>query len=305
MIKLFTHTDLDGVGCAVLANIAFEDGVDITYCNYDNVNQNVKEFIESNKMSEDDICFITDISVTEELAYEIDAKYDNVYLLDHHPTALELNKFTWCNVEIEDTVTGIKTSGTEMFYKWLTSVGYLFGNNILDSFAETVRNYDTWRWAVIGDEGLVCKKVNDLFYIYGRENFINWCINEIKNEIFPRLHSEDELLLEMKQKEIDDYISFKNKELFKTEMLGYKCGIVFAERFFSELGNKLCNLNPDIYFVAMIDTDGTISYRSVKDNIDVGKDIAKIYGGGGHPKAAGSQFDKNEFLLMTIEKLFS
>jgi oligoribonuclease NrnB/cAMP/cGMP phosphodiesterase (DHH superfamily) len=33
-IKLFTHTDLDGVGCAVAANVMFEGEVDIEYCNF-------------------------------------------------------------------------------------------------------------------------------------------------------------------------------------------------------------------------------------------------------------------------------
>ena len=40
-IKLFTHTDLDGVGCAILAKLAFEN-VDIEYCNYDDINQKSK-----------------------------------------------------------------------------------------------------------------------------------------------------------------------------------------------------------------------------------------------------------------------
>ena len=33
MIKLITHTDLDGIGCAILAKIAFRDNVEIEYCN--------------------------------------------------------------------------------------------------------------------------------------------------------------------------------------------------------------------------------------------------------------------------------
>lgn len=40
MIKLFTHTDLDGVGCAILAQLAFgKDNVDISYCNYDEIDR--------------------------------------------------------------------------------------------------------------------------------------------------------------------------------------------------------------------------------------------------------------------------
>ena len=42
MIKLFTHTDLDGIGCAILAKLAFGEEVDIEYCDYDNINEKVK-----------------------------------------------------------------------------------------------------------------------------------------------------------------------------------------------------------------------------------------------------------------------
>ena len=34
----------------------------------------------------------------------------------------------------------------------------------------------------------------------------------------------------------------------------------------------------------------TVSYRTVKDDLDL-SDIAKGFGGGGHPKASGSRFD--------------
>ena len=65
MIKLFTHTDLDGVGCAILAKLAFKD-VDISYCNYDNINEEVKNFITDK--NDIDMCFITDVSIEEEIA---------------------------------------------------------------------------------------------------------------------------------------------------------------------------------------------------------------------------------------------
>jgi nanoRNase/pAp phosphatase (c-di-AMP/oligoRNAs hydrolase) len=66
----------------------------------------------------------------------------------------------------------------------------------------------------------------------------------------------------------------------------------------------LCKLNPDIDFIAMIDMGTkTVSYRAVKEDIDLGNDIAKLYGGGGHPKAAGSEFSSN-VQFKTIEKIF-
>ena len=51
MIKLFTHTDLDGVGCAILAKLAFGEEVDISYCNYDDINENVMNYLNHNDNS--------------------------------------------------------------------------------------------------------------------------------------------------------------------------------------------------------------------------------------------------------------
>ena len=79
---------------------------------------------------------------------------------------------------------------------------------------------------------------------------------------------------------------------------------VFADRFVSELGNKLCKMHPEIDFVAMIDIDGcTVSYRTVKEDIDLGKDVASLFGGGGHPKAAGSEFGQS-IKLKIIGEIF-
>ena len=207
---------------------------------------------------------------------------------------------------VED-LSGVKTSGTKMFYHWLCINGCfvdeLENNQALNRFAELVRNYDTWRWSTLGDKGLICKQVNDLLYLYGRERFIRWCLSEIHDEVFPRLYAADELVLKLKQQEIDEYIKEKDEQLFTSPMCGMNCGFVFAERYFSELGNRLCELHPEIDFVAMIDMSGAVSYRTVKGNVDLGEDVAKLFGGGGHPKAAGSQFSQ-DVIMKTIESIF-
>lgn len=306
LIKLFTHTDLDGVGCAILAKLAFGEEVDISYCNYDDINENIMNYLNNNDDSLSYI-YITDISVNEEVAELLD-KRGGVVLLDHHPTALGLNKYSWCKVMVED-LNGVKTSGTKMFYHWLVMNGCLNEeletNEALSRFAELVRNYDTWRWSELGEEGVICKQVNDLMYLYGRDKFITWCISEIHDEVFPRLYSADELLLNTKQKEIDEYVEEKNEQLFTSPMCGRVCGFVFAEKYVSELGNRLCKMHPEIDYVAMIDMGSkTVSYRTVKDDIDLGKDVAQLFGGGGHPKAAGSEFSV-DVQFKTIEKIFS
>lgn len=303
MVKLFTHTDLDGVGCAILAHLAFNFEIDIEYCDYANINEKVMNYLNTNDGSS--YIYITDISVNKEVAELLD-KRGGVHLLDHHPTALGLNKYSWCKVMVED-LSGVKTSGIKMFYHWLCINGCfvdeLENNQALNRFAELVRNYDTWRWSTLGDKGLICKQVNDLLYLYGRERFIRWCLSEIHDEVFPRLYAADELVLKLKQQEIDEYIKEKDEQLFTSPMCGMNCGFVFAERYFSELGNRLCELHPEIDFVAMIDMSGAVSYRTVKGNVDLGEDVAKLFGGGGHPKAAGSQFSQ-DVIMKTIESIF-
>lgn len=90
MIKLFTHADLDGIGCAVLARLTFSENVDITYCDYDEVNTLVREYITKMDKSRD-TCFITDISIKEDLASVIDNDYKNNFkLFDHHKTVYSI-----------------------------------------------------------------------------------------------------------------------------------------------------------------------------------------------------------------------
>lgn len=303
----------DGVGCAILAKLAFDNElddelVDVEFCNYDDINKKVEEYF-NNHLDYEYECYITDISISEELACKIDdyvnepSNYTNYKLLDHHATALNLNKFSWCRVRTEDEETDIKTCGTEMYYYWLVDNGYLSKCDILDRFVEVIRDYDTWRWATLGEEGVICKQVNDLLYLYGRDKFIRWCMSEINDCVFPRLYAADELVLKIKQKEIDDYIKYKDEQLVIDDLCGKTCGFIFAERYFSELGNKLCQIHPELDLVAMINMDGIVSYRSIKDDIDLGKDIAQVFGGGGHPKAAGSQFSR-EIQMEIIRKIF-
>ena len=48
MIKLFTHNDLDGVGCAILARMAFgKYDVDIEYCDYGQIDSRVEDYFNS------------------------------------------------------------------------------------------------------------------------------------------------------------------------------------------------------------------------------------------------------------------
>ncbi len=288
-----THTDLDGEGCHQFLQMA-NHAIDVIYCEAGEVDAVVSEVYTSNPDAE---IIITDLSVSVALAKTLDG--NRVTLIDHHKSALALNQFSWCHVQTHKG--DIMTCATELVYDWLLEQGKLVRTPELDRFVEAVRNLDTWRWKARGDN--IAKQVNDLFYIYGREEFIAWLRPQIevlpkllawlRRKIglnFPALSKEDMAVLEARQRDIDRYVEEKQAQLRIATLCGRQCGVVFAENYFSTLGNKLAMDNPDIDFVVMIDmARSAVSYRSVRDDIDLGA-IAKQFGGGGHPQAAGSKF---------------
>ena len=80
--------------------------------------------------------------------------------------------------------------------------------------------------------------------------------------------------------------------------------MVFAENYISELGNALCERHPELAYAVIIDIgNGNVSYRTIRDDINLGKDIASLCDGGGHAKAAGSEFGKI-IVYDVIDKLF-
>lgn len=314
--KLFTHTDLDGVGCAIVGKLAFGDSLDVTFCDYINVNETVKKFINNKEYNNYEFIYMTDMSVNQEVAELIEStrplgfddgsNLGNMFkLLDHHPTAEFLNQYFWAEVKTIDNAIGELTSGTKMFYN------FLINNDLLSfakyrstyNFVEAVRKYDTWLWKTkYHDE--TPKQWNDLLYILGRKEFMSQMIYKLEMYESFDFNDFESMLLKVEQDKINKYVEEKNLQLIKYPLLTYNAGIVFAENYKSELGNKLAELNPDVDFIAIVDlSSSSISYRTIKDNINLGFDVARVFGGGGHPKAAGSEISE-EIKNMLISFLF-
>lgn len=300
-IKLFTHTDLDGIGCAVVAKVAFDGLVNVDYCRYDNIDEEVGKFFQSGEYDEYDVIFITDISVNEEVADLINSLgKEKTYLFDHHDTATWLNEYSWANVvpeEFDDEEERLQiTSGTSLFYDWfLIHEGILERSAEVDEFVETVRRYDSWEWKKVYNEEFP-NKLNSLFQLLGRYQFVDRFSKKC-NIDFTKTEKQ---LLEVERKRRKFYIQGKEKQLIKTVMAfgeeHYSVGVVFAEQYQSELGDYLYSKYPKLDFIVMVNPGGgSVSLRSSNNGIHLGE-LASTRDGGGHEDAAGFPIPREEIM---------
>jgi oligoribonuclease NrnB/cAMP/cGMP phosphodiesterase (DHH superfamily) len=295
MVKLFTDIDLDGLGCGVLAKIAFGEQAKVSYCSYRNLNQRVEAFISKPENDQEET-YITDLAVNPEVEKKLAERFQQgkpIRVIDHHVTAMHFNEYQWGNVKPEYN-SGKKTCATSLFYDELIENGKLERNKALDQFVDLVRQYDTWEWDE--NHNVSAKRLNDLFYIMNREQFEEVIIQRLlNNQDSFALTDEENRLLDIEEQKINRYIQSKNRQMVQTFVGEYCVGIVHAEQYLSELGNALNTLNPHLDMIALLNVGGKkLGFRTIHDEVNVAE-FAKKYGGGGHPKASGADLTKEAF----------
>ncbi|GAB0168573.1 oligoribonuclease [Lysinibacillus sp. CTST325] len=285
MYKLLSHNDLDGVGCGILAKLAFQDQVKVRYNSISALDREIEYFLDNNE--QDTFLFITDLSPNEDNERRLNDYYiatGNVQLLDHHKTAFHLNDYEWGKVLIEDEK-GYLTSATSLFYQYLVTHGFIEQKNSITEFVELVRQYDTWEWEK--NDNQQARRLNALFFLVSIEEFEEKMLERLKTSEHFDFDEFEKKILKMEEEKIERYIRRKKRELVQTSIGEYFTGVVYAESYHSELGNELGKENVHLDFIAILNMGGKkISFRTIHDHIDVSA-IAAEFGGGGHQKAAG------------------
>ena len=302
---VITHTDLDGLGAAVIAKTVFnKQHVDLKFCGYYNINETViKVLTNSNKYSH---IFITDISVNNDVATIINNMYkDKVTLIDHHSNLEYLNWYDWAIVKPGIEGERDRPSGTSLFYEFLKEKIKFTPNQAMENFVEKVRRYDTWDWDYYNDED--AKKLNDYFGKIGFSDFIKEYTTKLLNND-PKLFSENaEKILKMTKKNVDNLIKTKEKQMITKEIDGYKVGYIFSEIYQSEIANELLKKHKDIDAIVLYDlSKNKLSIRST-DNSDFDCSVMckKWFGNGGGRKNTGGAQIPEETMKQIQEILFN
>lgn len=265
--------DPDGVTPIILSKLVFEE-IDYILSENKDVNDNVK-----NNLDKYDFIYVVDLNISEELADFIEENYkEKIMIIDHHLSCNNMNKYSFIEVNAEG-----KESGTSLYYKYLLNN---YNNNLLNRestkmLVEHVRTMDIYDFSKTNKEE--AEKLEMIFKIYGKDRFIDKFYNVIINDL--ELYSKEDLnLVELEKERIKRYI--EEKEFMEISLDNKRVGVVFAERYISELGNYLINKYDYLDYIVLINIDKKISYRG-NGKVDLSV-IAKKFGGGGHVNAAGN-----------------
>lgn len=290
---LFTHNDLDGVGCGIIAKLACKENVEVSYNSIGRLNQQVAAFLE--RATPEDVLMVTDLSVNEENEQRISqfvADGGKAVLIDHHKSALHLNAHPWAAVTVQQE-DGKLTSATSLFYQYAVTQGWLSASRNVEEFVELVRQYDTWEWEV--NANVTAKRLNDLFFMFSIEEFEKKITNKLDAANSFHFDEVEQTLLNVEESRVDRYIKRKKREVYQVTVGSHVAGVVHAESYHSELGNELSKeySHLDYIAIAMVGSK-RLSLRTIHDDIDV-SEVAGKYEGGGHQKASGCNLTEKAF----------
>lgn len=227
-----------------------------------------------------------------------DEKLNNkFFVFDHHKSALleGTNKYPFTTIRISDEK-GL-CSGTSLFYEYLISNNLIEVNDkAIEEFSELTRKYDTWEWKTkYNDEKP--HELSLLFDSVGCDGYIELIYQKLSKQtsnifVFNEL---ERMLIDNKISQVQEKLTNYAKKVYYKEILGLKAGIVFIDyEYRNDLAEYFRQEGYDMDFAMLIALDyGTISYRNIKDNVNV-RLIAETMGGKGHDKAASSPISEEQ-----------
>ncbi len=303
-VLLFTHkNDIDGMGNAILAQLAFDD-VDYELCGTFDLTKAVESYFEDQTIYEYDRIYVTDLCLEEPVLSRVadDGRLaGKVQVFDHHKTFADA-KYTshsFITVQISDEA-GL-CCGTSLFYQHLIWEGRLNADDpAMREFVELTRQHDTWEWRNIYNNEKA-RDLSILFDILGYEGYIDTMTGRLREQAMGRFDFSaiEKMLIENRKKQIAQKCEYYAARVVYKDLLGLKAGIVFITyEYRNELGEYFRENGFDMDFVMMIAPDpGVVCYRSVRPGVTV-RQVAEYFGGKGHEKAGSNPITESIRLKM-------
>lgn len=284
-ILLISHiADPDGITPVIFAQMVFKN-IEIRLLEIKDVDRNIEEIIPN--IDNYDEVHIVDLNMSYDMALRINENEklkSKFRVFDHHISVIALNEFPF--ITVVDERNGRKESGTSLYYEYLKTISDcpLLFKDSARGLVNQVRSIDTYDFNEVPKEQ--AHNIDCLFGMFGREEYINYFTEYIEKHDKFEYTERENFLISLENNRIKRYLESKAKEMMKVKIDGHLAGLVYAERYRSDLGNYLASNNDDLDFVILINVSRSISYRSI-DKTDLSV-FTKKYNGGGHRNAAGS-----------------
>ena len=259
---LLTHTDLDGVGCAVLVRGTSSSSVELVENGA--IDARVRGVIAGGLPE----VLVTDHGLDEDTAALVDdfvAGGGRFALLDHHRSSQHLAAHAWATVDESRSATGLLYD-------------HLGRPHRFAEFARLVEDHDLWR-----HEDARSARLSALVGLLGHDRFIARFSQDPEVEF----REAELLLIEHAEGAREDYLRRKLSQARLLEVGGTRWAVCYAEQYQSDLAERLMS-ELGVAATAIVNPGKrTVSLRG--RGVDVSR-LAERFGGGGHARAAAFSF---------------
>lgn len=298
-ILFYTHNDLDGVGCGILAKLAYGDQAEVSYLNNSEVDDVVEQIIsQQDEITSDIKILFTDLSPSASALMRLNQYFPNqIIVIDHHKSNLFASTILGENgiVEADKDAEGKLQSGTSLVYRYIVNENSSFRNNkLVEQFVEAVRSYDTYQWKETDD--ILPKQLQTLFSILENDIFEKKFLKRLSDSKSKKLIRDQEM--EFVDSRINQEIESINKiidnpkNFEEANVKGYKIAIMYypGGMNISELGYRFLEKYPLFDMILVVNMFyNTYNFRTREAD---GTVFAIPLGGGGHPRACGCSIPK-------------
>lgn len=276
VIAVIYHDNcFDGIGSAFSVSYAISrvGGIE---CDYIPLSYDKVESFKLNKTY--DFVYVLDFSFKEEKILELKQQFSYMVILDHHKTAKDFllpikNKYLWLDIHFD-----MNKSGARMAWEY-------FNKDTVPPLIEYIEDRDLWNFNLP-----LSKEVHAALSSYPKTLEAYW---ELYNEDYEcqRLIREGSILLRKQKQQVDEICASS----WIDKLSGYNIAVVNTSVMWSEVGNKLLEIHPNVDFAASftVKEDNIMWSLRSKGDFDVSA-VAKMFGGGGHKNAAGFVVPKDE-----------
>ena len=287
---LLTHYDLDGAACEIAFRMVFGDKVlAVSHGNHHEIDRRFVAILDNPSLNPYNVeIWFADISPDRLILERAIQEGYTVHLYDHHESAgwvkqvLPNSHFNPAMVEC----------GASLLFKDIVKQNPPPMVAPIERFIEKVRSWDTWDWWNKNDQ--MAKRLVTLFFILGYEYFVHFYLHRFqtmeKDDGFIIIPAHDLFIDSRIHNQQEVIESITPEKVITRNICGYRGAVLFTGIGFSFSDGSSQFLRRFPEYDVMININlgmKTISYRTMKNNVDLSM-IAKKMGGGGHKKSAGS-----------------